>query len=91
MPKKAPQWKTVNDYLKQGKSLTHEEASHLLKVNRLAQRVAEIKINYEKAELPCPLMAVREKSDTHVPFHRYFFRGCGCALEHAPGAFTYGE
>lgn len=80
----------LNEHFKAGRSITHEEASSLYGIGRLAQRMQDLKLKYLKYTGACPIMAYDEPNEKRTGFHtRYFFRGCGCELEHKSGVRAY--
>lgn len=73
--------------LSTGSSLTHKEAvTH--GVERLAQRIADMKKKFEEAEIDSPVMVLQVTSN-RTKIARYFFKGHGCSLEHNPDARVY--
>jgi len=78
---------TIYKILSSGGSLTHEEAiPH--KINRLAQRISDMKKKFEDAELESPIMVLQVTSN-RTNIARYFFKGCGCSLEANTNARLY--
>ena len=73
--------------LSSGGSLTHEEAiPH--KINRLAQRIADMKKKFEDAGIDSPVMVMQVTSNG-TKIARYFFKGAGCSLESNAKARMY--
>ena len=73
--------------LSTGGSLTHEEAIPY-GVNRLAQRIADMKKKFEDAGIESPVMVLQVTSNK-TKIARYFFKGAGCSLESNPDARVY--
>jgi len=71
-----------------GKSLTYDEA-YALGVRHVTQRVADLKKKFEDAEIESPLMVVNEPNKRGGFHVRYFYKGCGCPLEHHASAKKY--
>ena len=78
---------TIYKILSTGGSLTHEEAiPH--NINRLAQRISDMKKKFEDAELESPVMVLQVTSN-RTKIARYFFTGYGSPLESNPNARKY--
>ena len=73
--------------LSEGGSLTHEEAIRH-GVNRLAQRISDMKKKFEDANIPSPIM-VLQVTHNRTKIARYFFKGHGCSLETNSDARVY--
>lgn len=81
----------LNNWFKQGKSLTHEEAIQKLDVHRLAQRMNDLKNKYLEytTSKTHPIMVIYEDNQRGGKRARYFYRGVGCPLEHNSKAKEY--
>jgi len=70
---------TIYKILSSGGSLTHEEAvKH--GINRLAQRISDMKSKFEDVGAVSPIMVLQVTSN-RTKIARYFFKGAGCSLE----------
>ena len=73
--------------LSSGGSLTHEEAiPH--GINRLAQRIGDMKKKFEDAGIDSPIMVMPYVSN-RTTVARYFFKGTRCSLESNANASMY--
>lgn len=79
---------TIYKLLSEGGSLTHEEAV-IHKINRLAQRISDMKKKFEEAGVPSPVMVISERTKSGILISRYFFRGYGNSLENNSNAKNY--
>ncbi|PHR57269.1 MAG: hypothetical protein COA44_06105 [Arcobacter sp.] len=78
----------LNKHFKQGQSLTHDEAI-LIKINRLAQRMQDLKKKYEEYAEFNPIRVVDEPNGRGGVHARYFFAGSGCSLEKSESVRVY--
>ena len=79
---------TIYKLLSQGGSLTHEEAvPH--GVNRLSQRISDMKKKFEEAGAVSPIMVLYVMSGGGVKIAKYFFKGYSCSLESNSDAKMY--
>jgi len=79
----------LNEYFKQGLSLTHEEAHEKLAVGRLAQRMQDLKKKYLEYAGWNPIMVLHESNKRGGTHARYFYKGMGCIHESNPNAKEY--
>jgi len=79
----------LNNYFKQGGSLTHDEAVEM-GIKRLAQRMQDLKKKYIEYKNACPIMVYNEANENRNGYHaRYFYKGAGCPFESQPTAREY--
>ena len=78
----------LNNHFKQGKSLTHDEAV-LININRLAQRMQDLKNKYKDHAGFNPIRVIDEPNGRGGTHARYFYAGAGCPLEHNKGVRVY--
>ncbi|MDD3467768.1 MAG: hypothetical protein PHE67_11530 [Campylobacterales bacterium] len=78
----------LNELFKQGRSLTHDEATQI-GVNRLAQRMQDLKKKYIEYVGSSPIMVLDEANERGGTHARYFYRGTGCSHENNPKARLY--
>lgn len=85
---------TLHTYFSQGNSLTFVEASKPksdggLEIYHLSQRIADLHKKFQDAGATSPLMVIDEPNGRGGIHARYFYRGCGCQMEHKDGARVY--
>lgn len=85
---------TLHTHFSNGGSLTFLEASKPkndggFEIYHLSQRIADLHKKFEDAGVKSPLMVIEEPNGRGGNHTRYFYRGCGCPMEHKDGAKDY--
>ena len=86
--KKGSQPDKLNEHFKQGKSLTHDEASEM-GIGRLAQRMQDLKNKYLEYAGYSPIMVYDEPNERGGKRARYFYKGAGSPLEQQENTRAY--
>ncbi len=78
----------LNEHFKQGKSLTHDEAT-AMNIGRLAQRMQDLKNRYLELAGWCPIMVYLEPNSRGGSRARYFYKNTGSPFENKPNIKAY--
>ena len=85
---KGSQADRLNEHFKQGKSLTHDEATEM-GIGRLAQRINDLKKKYLEYADFSPIWVYDEPNERGGYRSRYFYKGTGSPYESKPNVRKY--